>query len=59
MGKVPTIKDGDVVVSEVAAICCYLADAYPKAKLGAADRGQARGPISSGCSMDRAASSRR
>jgi len=33
MGKVPTLKDGDVVVSEVAAICCYLADAYPKAKL--------------------------
>jgi glutathione S-transferase len=33
MGKVPTLKDGDVVVSEVAAICCYLADTYPKAKL--------------------------
>ena len=33
MGKVPTLKDGDVVVTEVAAICCYLADAYPKAKL--------------------------
>jgi len=33
MGKVPTLKDGDVVVSEVAAICCYLADSYPKAKL--------------------------
>jgi glutathione S-transferase len=33
MGKVPTLKDGDVVVSEVAAICCYLADAYPKARL--------------------------
>jgi glutathione S-transferase len=33
MGKVPTLKDGDVVVSEVAAICCYLADVYPKARL--------------------------
>jgi glutathione S-transferase len=33
MGKVPTLKDGDVVVSEVAAICCYLADTFPKAKL--------------------------
>jgi glutathione S-transferase len=33
MGKVPTLKDGDVVVSEVAATCCYLADTYPKAKL--------------------------
>jgi glutathione S-transferase len=33
MGKVPALKDGDVVVTEVAAICCYLADTYPKAKL--------------------------
>jgi glutathione S-transferase len=33
MGKVPTLKDGDVDVSEVAANCCYLADTYPKAKL--------------------------
>ncbi len=33
MGKVPALKDGDVIVTEVAAICCYLADAYPKAKL--------------------------
>jgi glutathione S-transferase len=33
MGKVPTLKDGDVVITEVAAICCYLADTYPKAKL--------------------------
>ena len=33
MGKVPALKDGDVVVTEVAAICCYLADTYPKAQL--------------------------
>jgi glutathione S-transferase len=33
MGKVPALKDGEVVVTEVAAICCYLADTYPKAKL--------------------------
>jgi glutathione S-transferase len=33
MGKVPALKDGDVVVTEVSAICCYLADTYPKAKL--------------------------
>jgi glutathione S-transferase len=33
MGKVPTLVDGEVIVSEVAAICCYLADAYPQAKL--------------------------
>ncbi len=26
MGKVPALADGDVIVTEVAAICCYLAD---------------------------------
>ena len=60
MGKVPTLDDGDIIVSEVSAICCYLADAYPKAGSGAGgDRQAARRPISSGCSMCRAASSRR
>lgn len=33
MGKVPTLKHGDAVVSEVAAICTYLADAFPHAGL--------------------------
>lgn len=33
MGKVPTIRHGDVVVTEVAAICAYLADAFPEAGL--------------------------
>jgi len=33
MGKVPAIKHGDKVVTEVAAICCYLADAFPEAGL--------------------------
>lgn len=33
MGKVPAIKHGDVVVTEVAAICAYLADAFPAANL--------------------------
>src|SRR4051812_36766659 len=33
MGKVPTLKHGDAVVSEVAAICAYLADAFPHAGL--------------------------
>ena len=36
MGKVPTLVDGSLVVSEVSAICCYLADAYPKAGLAPA-----------------------
>jgi glutathione S-transferase len=33
MGKVPAITHGDKVVTEVAAICCYLADAFPQANL--------------------------
>lgn len=33
MGKVPAITHGDQVVSEVAAICAYLADAFPQAGL--------------------------
>ena len=33
MGKVPAIKHGDKVVTEVAAICCYLADAFPRSNL--------------------------
>ena len=33
MGKVPAIRHGDVVVTEAAAICAYLADAFPDAGL--------------------------
>ncbi|MEJ2119373.1 MAG: glutathione S-transferase family protein [Alphaproteobacteria bacterium] len=33
MGKVPAIRHGDVVVTECAAICAYLADAFPDADL--------------------------
>ena len=33
MGKIPAIKHGDHVVTECAAICAYLADAFPKAGL--------------------------
>lgn len=33
MGKVPTIDHDGVVVTETAAICAYLADAFPDAKL--------------------------
>ena len=36
MGKVPAIKHGDKVVTEVAAICAYLADAFPAAGLAPA-----------------------
>ena len=33
MGKVPAIKHGKTVVTECAAICAYLADAFPQAGL--------------------------
>jgi len=33
MGKVPAIRHDGKVVTEVAAICCYLADAFPAADL--------------------------
>ena len=33
MGKVPAIRHNGRVVTEVAAICCYLADAFPAANL--------------------------
>ncbi|WP_062203846.1 glutathione S-transferase family protein [Aureimonas sp. AU12] len=41
MGKVPAIRHGDAVVTEAAAICCYLADAFPEAGL-APERGRDR-----------------
>ncbi len=44
MGKVPTIDDNGTIVSEVSAICCYLADAYPKAGLAPAVTDKLRGP---------------
>jgi glutathione S-transferase len=33
MGKVPAIRHNDIVVTETAAICAYLADAFPEAGL--------------------------
>lgn len=43
MAKVPALRHGDAVITEVAAICTYLADAFPQAKLnipiGAPGRG--------------------
>jgi len=33
MGKVPALKHGDAVITEGAAICAYLADEFPRAKL--------------------------
>src|SRR5690606_30843421 len=44
MGKVPALVHGDVVTTEAAAICCYLADAFPEAGLGVAPGEKRRGP---------------
>ncbi len=33
MGKVPALRHGDTVITECAAICAYLADAFPQAGL--------------------------
>jgi glutathione S-transferase len=43
MGKVPTLKHGDVVVTECAAVCAYLADAFPQAGLAPAPSDPTRG----------------
>ena len=44
MGKVPSLRHGDVVVTESAAICAYLADAFPAAQLAPPPANRLRGP---------------
>jgi len=44
MGKVPTLVHGDTVVTECAAICAYLADAFPEAGLAPEPGSRLRGP---------------
>jgi glutathione S-transferase len=44
MGKVPALRHGDAVVTESAAICCYLADAFPEAGLAPPPGDRLRGP---------------
>ena len=43
MGKVPAIRHGDTVVTEAAAICAYLADAFPEARLAPSPGDRRRG----------------
>jgi glutathione S-transferase len=43
MGKIPAIVHRGVVVTEAAAICAYLADAFPEANLAPAPSDPARG----------------
>jgi glutathione S-transferase len=44
MGKVPALKHGDVVITEAAAICAYLADEFPQRKLNVPIGDVRRGP---------------
>jgi glutathione S-transferase len=44
MGKVPAIRHGDTVVTEGAAICAYLADAFPQAGLAPPHGDRRRAP---------------
>jgi glutathione S-transferase len=44
MGKVPALRHGDAVVTETAAICAYLADAFPQAGLAPPPGHRSRAP---------------
>jgi len=44
MGKVPALKYGDAIITEVAAICTYLADEFPHARLNIPVGDPRRGP---------------
>jgi glutathione S-transferase len=44
MGKVPALRHGETVVTETAAICAYLADAFPDARLAPPPGDRLRGP---------------
>ena len=44
MGKVPALRHGDTVVTECAAICAYLADAFPDVGLAPSPGDRLRGP---------------
>jgi glutathione S-transferase len=44
MGKVPALKHGEAIITEVAAICTYLADEFPHARLNIPVGDPRRGP---------------
>jgi glutathione S-transferase len=44
MGKVPALRHGEAVVTETAAICAYLADAFPQARLAPPPGDRLRAP---------------
>ena len=50
MGKVPALRHGDAIVTETAAICAYLADAFPQARLAPPPGDRLRAAYIAGCS---------
>ena len=44
MGKVPALRHGETIVTETAAICAYLADAFPAAGLAPPPGDRLRAP---------------
>lgn len=44
MGKVPALRHGDAVITETAAICAYLADAFPESRLAPPPGSKLRAP---------------
>jgi glutathione S-transferase len=44
MGKVPALRHGDAIVTETAAVCAYLADAFPDSGLAPPQGDRLRGP---------------
>src|SRR5258708_31864322 len=52
MGKVPALKHGDTVITEAAAICAYLADEFPRAKLNVSQTLNFRAPVRIGDRVD-------
>lgn len=45
LGKVPAMKHGEAIITEAAAICLYLADAFPQAGLSVPVGDPRRGPF--------------
>ena len=44
MGRVPALRHGEAIVTETAAICAYLADAFPQARLAPPPGDRLRAP---------------
>jgi len=52
MGKVPAIRHGEIIVTEGAAICAYLADAFPAAGLAPNPAPLSGGPTTTGSFLE-------